>query len=156
MEKRKKYLVDKEFQFKMVSRVVFYIILTIILSGFLTYAITAYVESKSDFKLYGTTLGKPNEMVSVNRLFIVKPVIDRALVTGGIVTIIVAAISMFYYSHRLAGPVYRLEKKLEEIISGNYEGELQFREKDEFHQLAGIINRLQDKLKQERNVLGKE
>jgi methyl-accepting chemotaxis protein len=147
MQKRKKYLVDREFQMKMVTRVVILILFAILLSGLMAYAITVYMENKSNFQLYGTALGKPSEMVSVSRLFIVKPVLDRALLIAGILSVIGAAVSMFYYSHQLAGPLYHLEKRLEGMISGDYEEDLRFRKTDEFHRLTDLINRLQSNLK---------
>lgn len=45
-------------------------------------------------------------------------------------------------SHRVAGPLYRLEKELDERISGAKHGEIRLREKDEFKVLAGKINKL--------------
>lgn len=147
MEKRKKYIVDIKFQTKMISIVVLLIIGAIVVSGVLTYAITINLEKKSDLQLYGTTGGKINDMVMITSLFIVKPVVVRSLLTGGILSIVTAAILMFFYSHRLAGPVYHLEKHLEEIIKGNYNKKLFFRRNDEFKQLADTINKLQDTLR---------
>jgi hypothetical protein len=45
-------------------------------------------------------------------------------------------------SHRVAGPLYRLEKELDERINKTKHGEIRLREKDEFKSLAGKINKL--------------
>ena len=45
-------------------------------------------------------------------------------------------------SHRIAGPLYRLEKELNERIEGRKSGPIQLREKDELKALADKINRL--------------
>jgi signal transduction histidine kinase len=45
-------------------------------------------------------------------------------------------------SHRVAGPLYRMEKELDEIISGAKKGPLKLRKKDEFKILADKINKL--------------
>jgi len=45
-------------------------------------------------------------------------------------------------SHRIAGPLYRLEKELNERIEGKKSGPIQLREKDELKALADKINRL--------------
>ena len=144
MEKRKNYLIDRKFQTKVITVVVLLIIGAIVVSGVLAYAITINLEKKSDLQLYGTTSGDINDMIMITSLFIVKPVVVRSLLTGGILSIVTAAVLMFFYSHRLAGPLYHLEKHLEEIIKGNYNKKLFFRKNDEFKQLADAINKLQD------------
>ena len=45
-------------------------------------------------------------------------------------------------SHRIAGPLYRLEKELNERIDGKKSGPIQLREKDELKELADKINKL--------------
>ncbi|MCU0652451.1 MAG: hypothetical protein MUC39_05880 [Candidatus Omnitrophica bacterium] len=45
-------------------------------------------------------------------------------------------------SHRVAGPLYRLEKELGEIVAGTKQGPIMVRRKDEFHSLAAKINKL--------------
>jgi nitrogen fixation/metabolism regulation signal transduction histidine kinase len=45
-------------------------------------------------------------------------------------------------SHRIAGPLYRLEKELNDRIEGKKSGPIQLREKDELRVLADKINRL--------------
>jgi signal transduction histidine kinase len=45
-------------------------------------------------------------------------------------------------SHRVAGPLYRMEKELDEIIAGNKSAPIKLRKKDEFKILADKINKL--------------
>jgi len=45
-------------------------------------------------------------------------------------------------SHRVAGPLYRIEKELDERISGNKHGPIRLRAKDEFKLLADKLNKL--------------
>ncbi|MBU0759503.1 MAG: methyl-accepting chemotaxis protein [Candidatus Omnitrophica bacterium] len=49
-------------------------------------------------------------------------------------------------SHRLAGPVYRLEKDLEDIAKGNFSIRIKFRKKDELKSIADGINRILDEM----------
>ena len=147
MKKRKKYLIDKKFQAKMIFMVVCLIMGAIVLSGVFSYVLAIQIEKRSKVQLYGATDEYQDDVVTVSRLQVVRPVVVRSLVIGGITGIIMAAVSMLFYSHRLAGPVYRLERHLEKIIDGNYDEELHFRKKDEFKQLADIINRLEDELR---------
>ncbi len=45
-------------------------------------------------------------------------------------------------SHRMAGPVYRMEKELDERISGQKHGPIKLRQKDEFKLLVDKINKI--------------
>ncbi len=143
---RKKYLVDKKFQAKMILMVVSLIVAAIMFSGIFSYLAALYLEKQSKVQLYGATDEYQDDVVTVTRLEVVKPVIVRSLIIGGFSSIVMAVIAMMFYSHRLAGPVYRLERHLEEIIEGHYEKHLHFRKSDEFKRLADIVNRLEDKL----------
>lgn len=49
-------------------------------------------------------------------------------------------------SHRTAGPVYRLERTLEELISGNFQARMRLRKGDRFQELEEIVNRLAENL----------
>ena len=51
-----------------------------------------------------------------------------------------------YLSHRVAGPIYRLTRYVEDIADGKIKGELSFRKKDYFPELADAINRFVKKL----------
>lgn len=45
-------------------------------------------------------------------------------------------------SHRISGPLFRLERELDERIAGRARGEIKLRPKDEFKALAEKINKL--------------
>jgi len=45
-------------------------------------------------------------------------------------------------SHRVAGPLYRMEKELDERISGHKHGPIKLRRRDEFKLLADKLNKL--------------
>ncbi|MFN3480951.1 MAG: HAMP domain-containing protein [Thermodesulfovibrionales bacterium] len=47
-----------------------------------------------------------------------------------------------FLSHRIAGPLYRFEKSIEEIIKGNLSFRIKLRKKDEAKELAEAINRM--------------
>ena len=50
------------------------------------------------------------------------------------------------FSHKIAGPVYRIEKTLGEIMKGNLGLKIRLREGDEFVDLADMINNLTEGL----------
>jgi len=49
-------------------------------------------------------------------------------------------------SHRIAGPVYRLEKELDKIAKGDFSLRIKFRRKDELASVAAGINKVLDKI----------
>jgi methyl-accepting chemotaxis protein len=51
-------------------------------------------------------------------------------------------------SHRIAGPVFRLERDLEEIAEGRFDRRITFRKKDEMRGIAEKINKLLDKVQE--------
>jgi methyl-accepting chemotaxis protein len=64
----------------------------------------------------------------------------------GIVTIIIAAMSLFF-SHKIAGPLFRISRDLETIAAGDLTVETRLRAKDQIAELARIVNGLTQRLK---------
>lgn len=63
--------------------------------------------------------------------------------TGGpalVVLIVGAGLFSLYVTHRLAGPLYRLEQSARELAQGNLSLRVRFRSGDELHGLAGAAN----------------
>jgi nitrate/nitrite-specific signal transduction histidine kinase len=58
------------------------------------------------------------------------------------ILIIVAQIALLtiFFSHKLAGPVFRFEKMCHTMIDGNYTDKIYLRRGDEMQNLAGLIN----------------
>jgi len=59
-----------------------------------------------------------------------------------------AAVLSIYLTHRLAGPLFRLEQTARELIRGNLALRIRLRKGDELHELAGLLNEVLDKLEQ--------
>jgi len=56
---------------------------------------------------------------------------------------IIALISLFF-SHQIAGPVYKLEKTLQQIIDGDASIRFSFRQSDKFDEVADLLNDMKD------------
>lgn len=54
--------------------------------------------------------------------------------------IVASAVFSIYLTHRLAGPLYRLEQSARELIQGNLSLRIRLRERDELQELAGLLN----------------
>jgi hypothetical protein len=92
------------------------------------------------FNMLAWQLGIP-EAIAYNLIPVAKRVSAILLMSLPVVLIIIwfAALEL---SHRIAGPVYKIEKELDDIIEGKKKGLIQLREKDEFKGLADKINKL--------------
>lgn len=64
--------------------------------------------------------------------------------------VLIPAVAVFsiYLTHRLAGPLFRIEQTARELIRGNLALHIRFRKGDELHELAGLLNEVLDSLKQ--------
>jgi methyl-accepting chemotaxis protein len=70
----------------------------------------------------------------------------RILINILLLTPLVALVGL-YLSHKIAGPIYRMEKHLSEMGSGNFSSHLVLRQGDELIGMADKINKLSDSLR---------
>ena len=61
---------------------------------------------------------------------------------GFILVALLAGLQAVLSSHRLVGPMYRFEKTVQDLISGNYSLRIKIRKRDEFKEMEGLLNRL--------------
>lgn len=133
--RRKRYLINKPVQFIFSGITIYFILIVIILVGGLTYFITlntilSQLEIESKF---------------INAYEIIKNVNIFILKRVGIL-IILAIIVIFYleirFLHRIAGPLYRIEKTLNEISEGKNVEFIKLRKKDFYKSLAESVNKV--------------
>jgi hypothetical protein len=98
------------------------------------------------FNMLAWQLGIP-EIIAYNLVPVARKVNMIILVSLPVALFIIwfAALEL---SHRIAGPVYRLEKELDKRLEDKETGPIQLREKDELKILADKINKLIQKTKQ--------
>lgn len=61
---------------------------------------------------------------------------------GFVLVALLAGLQAIMSSHRLVGPMFRFERTVGELISGNYSIRIRIRKKDEFKEMEGLLNRL--------------
>jgi methyl-accepting chemotaxis protein len=125
--KRRRIVVDRDFQFRYLMTWVF---LTMSLLGGLV------VASLSMFYFLGDRLF--THLVWVNAAC-------AAVITG---------ISLYYivlHSHRIAGPAYRLERLIKEIAEGRRGFRVRLRRKDYLKHIASALNELLEGLERKEN-----
>jgi len=69
------------------------------------------------------------------------------------IALILAAFLIVRFTHRIAGPVYRLRKMAPRIAEGDLSRELKFRQSDEAKEIAEAVNQIINGLRQKISVL---
>jgi methyl-accepting chemotaxis protein len=131
--RRRNYFIKKDLQGKYIfSFFLFVIAGSIIFSlifGMLSANTLTIVYENYNLQIGKTPLILLKEILGAHWIFIV---------TAGISVVVV---SMFL-THRFAGPMYRFEKSVEEMMSGNFSFQIRLRKKDEGKELAQMMNQL--------------
>lgn len=129
----KNYLIKKRLQADFILRFCLLVILACGIMGFIAYILSEKTTTTSFENLRLTVKSTAD--------FILPTLILSSLVAiilVGLATIIV----FIFITHRIAGPLHRLETDLAEIAKGNLTKDIHLRKKDEFKTLAAIINSL--------------
>ncbi len=129
--RRRNYFIRKDFQGRFVLRFFLAILIgalvfTVILSIFSAHTMTVTYED-SALRLDRT----PKALF----LYVLRAYGVYILVLG----VLVSVFSLFL-SHRIAGPLFRFERSVEEITKGNLAFRITLRKKDEGKELAGLMN----------------
>lgn len=139
VNRRKKLLINPGFQLSFLKNLM---ILNIAVCG-IFYAAHSY------FFWHGRELGRSIPLPSKHVYFLFLNEQQRtmnliSLVTMCLISGIILSFGLIF-SHRIAGPVYRLKKFLREKASGKEKGVLAFRQKDYFPEVADAVNDYIDK-----------
>ncbi|MEK6680117.1 MAG: methyl-accepting chemotaxis protein [Nitrospirota bacterium] len=133
----RQYFIKKEFQSKFIIKFCLIVILGTIISGIILFAYTnqrlgnTYLESLNALKVLNDNL--------------ISNLIYTSLITVIFISIVTIVITLFA-SHKIAGPLYRLERSTEAIGNGNFMLETRLRENDEITGVASALNEMAGKL----------
>jgi methyl-accepting chemotaxis protein len=134
--RRTQYLVAKKFQLKYAGIILLLVSLTAIMCSYVIY-----------YTMMLTMGDKLANVYPQGRLIsIVNMVNFRILLSMLLVAPIVMIIGI-YASHKIAGPIYRIERFLGSMADGDLSTPLTLRKNDELINLAGGINRVVDSVK---------
>lgn len=131
--KRKTYFIKKSFQFRFILKFCLVILAGVIVStGILFFFSSGTLTSSfQDSRL----------VIKNTSLAILPVVLYTNLITLGLITIASIAVTLLV-SHKLAGPMFRFEKDLEEIAKGNLSKRIRLREKDQMMDFAESMNNM--------------
>lgn len=166
--KRKQLVVDKGFQFRFVSTFLFSILGALILFSALVggYYWLSSMAGENLFKEFITidrqviekqtvvedgvekTVEVPTTktIVGLKRWELVLP----AILVNNLVIMIIVSVIGIYYSHRIAGPVYRINEDIKRALQGESEVRVKLRTKDGLQELANMVNLLIEQLEDQR------
>lgn len=126
---RRKYLISKQFQLKYTAMIVIFMFLIAWLAGYTVY--------HTLFNLMGEKLAN---VYPQGRLMAIFKTVNLALLIRVLLLLPFVVVISILLSHRVAGPIYKMEKYLTEVAQGDFSALIQLRRRDEFKALAEVIN----------------
>ncbi len=136
--KRKNYFIDKAFQSEFILKFCGLVILGSVLFG-----VILYMFSKSAL----TTSFENSRLVIKSTADYIFPGLLFGGLLAALFTAIAAGAVVMFMTHRIAGPMYRFEKYINDIGSGKLYSDLKIRQKDQFQNMAGAFNKMTGDLK---------
>lgn len=131
--KRRHYFINKEFQSKFILK-----FCLLLLAG--TVVSTTLLLFFSQDTL--TSSFQQSRLVIENTSKAILPaLIYTGLITLGLISFATIIVTLFV-SHKIAGPLFRLEKELKEIGAGNLTKNVKLREKDQLTAMADSVNEM--------------
>jgi len=134
--KRTKYLISTKLQLKYVGLILLLMFVTAIICSYFVYYTVMVLMGEKLASVYPQ--GRLMAIINTVNL--------RMLMLLALVTPVVAMIGI-YLSHKIAGPIYRIEKFLGDMAAGNFASRIVLRKGDELVSIADKVNVLNDSLK---------
>jgi len=129
----KNYLIKKGMQARFILKFCLLVVLACVIMGAIVYILSERTTTASFEDLRLTVKSTAD--------FILPTLILSSIVA--IILVAIATIIIFLIiTHRIAGPLHRLETDMAEIAEGNLIKDIHLRKKDEFKALAAVINSL--------------
>ncbi|RLB25540.1 MAG: hypothetical protein DRG71_03830 [Deltaproteobacteria bacterium] len=146
--KRQTYLVEKRFQISFILKFCLLVLAGVIVSSALIILLTRGTLT--------STFVNSKLTIQSTASVILPALLYTNLITLGLVTVATIVVTLFV-SHKIAGPLYRLEKELKAIGDGDLTRQISLRRKDQVTRLARsldeAVNQLRAKVKDIRTDL---
>ena len=132
---RREYYIYREIQFKYIRLTLLLMLLVCIIMG--------YTVSETSLGVLTKTLSKVYPAEGIKEVY---GILNSTLILRLLLMIPVIIVAAMYVSHRIAGPVYRLEKELIQIGEGDLSRRLVLRKNDDLKKMANEMNNVMDRL----------
>jgi methyl-accepting chemotaxis protein len=133
--RRKVYLINKNFQVKFLLYSVFISFITISVFYAMIYRFYEYSRQ------LGHEMGFPQGHIFFRFIEDQKTDMGSFFLITSIIVFLFIVISGIWYSHRIAGPIYRINNQLKTIAMNKIVDKISFRKKDFFQELAISYNK---------------
>ena len=134
--KRTKYFVSAKFQLKYVGLILLLMLVTALICSYFVYYTVMILMGEKLASVY-----PQGRLISIINMVNIRMMISLLLIAP------VVAMIGIYLSHKIAGPIYRIESFLGEMAKGNFASRITLRKGDEFVPVADKINLLNDNLR---------
>jgi methyl-accepting chemotaxis protein len=136
--KRRTYIVNRRFQFKYIFIILSVMLITVFSVSFTTF----YIVWKNviDSFFFVPEAARKLSGIYMNTA--------RLLILPGLFLAVCAVVAGLIFSHRIAGPVYRVKKTAEDIAGGDLSVTVRFRKDDDLHDLADALNGMIGKVRE--------
>lgn len=129
--RRRNYYIDKEFQTIFILKFCSLIVIGSVISGLIIYAMSRTTVT--------TTFENSRLAIKSTADFILPAVLLSSVVVILLIGLATIVMTLFI-SHKIAGPLYRLDKDVQEITAGNLKVVFRLRTGDELKPLVGSMN----------------
>lgn len=147
MYKRRQYFIKKGYQFRFILR-----FCVILLAGVIVSTGLLLLFSRSSLT---STFDQSHLVIENTARAILPAVLLTNLITLGLVTLATIMVLLFL-SHRLAGPLFRFEKEIKEIASGDLNKQVRLRRDDQIKEMAESLNFMTTSLRRKLLIIQKE
>ena len=137
--RRKTRLVDRQYQFGLAWRMLFVFLLFFAIGVFLVFA-------PSMFGLLGGA--DPADLEPAAQEFLI---LHRRIWPAVLVVLAGVFVYTLFFSHRIVGPIHRINQVLHKLLKGEYPESVTLRKGDHFHQTAELLERLSRQLARQRD-----
>ena len=154
-ERRKQYLIDRKIQFSFLRALLISILIISVFFGYFLIKINDHLTetlvmqysgpsiqaSASSPVVIGADVGDLRAQLRQRDLYFILQI--------ALVIILMGVLVGWYairFSHRIAGPVYRLKKSLDDAIAGDYSVRISLRKRDFLKDIADKMNQLLEAL----------
>ena len=134
--KRTKYLVSTKFQLRYVGIILSLMVVTAIVCSYVVYYTVMILMGEKLSSVY-----PQGRLIAIINMVNIRMMLSLLFIAPVVVVIGI------YLSHKIAGPIYRIEQFLGAMVSGNFSSRITLRKGDEFMSVANKINILNDTLK---------
>lgn len=138
--RRKNYFIKRRFQTKFILRFCGLVVLSMVILGVTLFL---YLSSRSTV----TTAFVNSRLSIISTTDYILPVLIGASLITIILICIATAVVVMYLSHRIAGPLFRIEKGIGEIKEGDLTLKINLRSNDEITKMAECFNGMVESLK---------